>query len=341
MPASGRVDVSTTEFCSGWVNAPSHDETIYVLVILGSQTIGMAAATFTRPDLERGLAEGKPRRLAFTVVYDRPIAPEDLARVRICTAHDGANLDISPRCAAGSRQPLKVFVCGSPRSGTSQMGETISKTLDLRWYGETHAAPILAAAAKALAKRGPDSGVTRFIAEQHFDNVMIAMTRQIYFATHSSNGFLDKTPGIEMISSLPFIQSCFPDSRFIFMRRSPVANILSRLKKFGGDMERHCRDWTAAMMAWREVQPTLRTWVEIEQEEMLTHPERIGERIAAFLDANEHAASLTNSLRSGSTQHTGAGLGRTRLSDSGWCADEIELFKRICAPAIEAYGYQV
>ncbi len=46
--------------------------------------------------------------------------------------------------------PLRLFVMGSPRSGSSELGSTLSKVPELAWLGEDHTAPLFGNAANAL-----------------------------------------------------------------------------------------------------------------------------------------------------------------------------------------------
>lgn len=76
------------------------------------------------------------------------------------------------------------------------MGATLSKTFNLSWLGEFHA------------------------------NVLIDQARLAYYIMHGSASFVDKTPGVPMIRSAPFLADCFQDAKFICLRRNGISNVL-------------------------------------------------------------------------------------------------------------------
>jgi hypothetical protein len=142
-----------------------------------------------------------------------------------------------------------------------------------------------------------------------------------------------------MIAAAPFLNECFPGSHFIFLRRNPVANVLSRMEKFGGSFQAHCNDWAAAMSAWLDVRALLPHYLDVQQEEMLDSPERVATALAEYIGVPDSAQVIGQSLRAGSRERTGAGVGKTSVQQTGWTAEQIKTFERICGPAMRAYGY--
>ena len=230
---------------------------------------------------------------------------------------------------------------GSPRSGTSQLGATLTKVLGLPWLGEGHGAPLFASAADALSGDiNGENGLVRFMARQKFRQIAIDAAKSAYFYMHTSASFVDKTPGVKMIMAAPFLNECFPESRFIFQRRNPVSNVLSRMVKFGGHFESHCRDWASAMNEWLKVRDQLPHYVEIQQEEMLEAPERVAKTLADYIGVPDCADRICQSLRTDSLERTGAGMGQTDRLRVGWTSDQIAAFDKICGPAMKAFGYK-
>jgi hypothetical protein len=140
-----------------------------------------------------------------------------------------------------------------------------------------------------------------------------------------------------MIGAAPFLLECFPRAKFIFLRRNGVSNVLSRMAKFGGDFQEHCADWAAAMFRWLEVSVALPHFLEVNQEDMLDSPEEVAAEVAGYLGVP--AGGIAESLRTGALEHTGAGLHRTRLEETGWSADQKALFARDCGAAMALFGY--
>ena len=143
-----------------------------------------------------------------------------------------------------------------------------------------------------------------------------------------------------MIEATPFLSRCFPAAKFIFMRRNGISNVLSRVARFGGPFNEHCADWAAAMMAWADVKKALPSYLEVDQESMLELPEIVGSEIAAYLDEAAATGAIGSSLRAGSRERTGAGIGRTTLAATGWTEEEIAMFRDICGSAMAANGYE-
>src|SRR5690348_4784291 len=230
----GRVEMLSTEFVSGWASVQASGRFAHVYAMLEGEVIGFGAANTIRPDLEKARQE---KRLD---------AAELVPSIQVFVVGQPSMLPRARQLKIDRTPVLRMFLMGSPRSGTSQLGATLTKVLGLPWLGEGHGAPLFASAADALTgDKAAENGLVRHLARENFRQIAIQAARSAYFYMHGSASFVDKTPGVKMIAAAPFLVECFPDSYFIFLRRNPVANIRSRLVKFGGDFEQHCRDWAA------------------------------------------------------------------------------------------------
>ncbi len=341
MAAIGRVEVLSTEFAMGWAAAARSGAFAHVLAVLDGEVIGAAVARFGRVDLDRARSEGTMDAYAFVVVFTRKVEPDRVRSITIVSPGAPAPL-LEAREVKSDRTPiLRVFLFGSPRSGTSELGTTLTNVLGIPWMGEGHAAPLFSSAADAL-KGDPDApnGMVRFMGKNHLRDIAVEAAKQAYFINHASSSFLDKTPGMPMITAAPFLLECFPDAKFIFLQRNPIANILSRMVKFGGNFQGHCRDWNATMMEWLKVRSLLPHYLEISQEEMASAPQIVADKISIYLGEPEGKSAVAASLSSGNRERTGAGFGKSKLAETGWSPNEIDVFLRTCSPAIEAYGYE-
>jgi hypothetical protein len=293
-----------------------------------------------RPDLEKARQESRLDAYAFILTFQRPVAPESVASIQVFAVGQPSVLPRARQLKIDRVPTLRLFLMGSPRSGTSQLGSTLTQVLGLPWLGEGHGAPLFASAADALTgDKAAENGLVRHLARENFRQIAVQAARSAYFHMHGSASFVDKTPGVKMIAAAPFLVECFPESHFIFLRRNPVANIRSRLVKFGGDFEQHCRDWAAAMNEWLRVRTLLPHYVEIQQEDMLETPERVARVLADYIGVPESAERISESLKTEHLEQTGAGAGKTDKLEAGWTAEQVRAFERICGPAMRAFGY--
>ncbi len=333
----GRVEILSSAFAAGWARLPGAGAA-YVGAWLGAEMIGVAEAGGTRPDLVAAGDAGGFCARSFLILFNRDVAAglvgavvvRNILTQEVIPAADKVRIDAGPG--------LQVFILGSPRSGTSELAATLATQLGLPWLGEGHAGPLLAGAADFFAgDAASGNDMVRFLADQGLRKVAVEATRGVYFASHGSVSFLDKTPGVPMIGAAPFLLECFPRAKFIFLRRNGVSNVLSRMAKFGGDFQEHCADWAAAMIRWLEVSVELPHFLEVNQEDMLDSPEEVAAEVAGYLGVP--AGGIAESLRTGALEHTGAGLHRTRLAETGWSADQKAVFARDCGAAMALFGY--
>jgi hypothetical protein len=133
---------------------------------------------------------------------------------------------------------------------------------------------------------------------------------------------------------------CFPDAKFIFIRRHPIANIVSRMARFGGNFEQHCNDWAATMQEWMRVRPLLQNHLELEQEEMAVSPEQVAARLAQFLARPDQLEPFTSSLTTGCLEKTGAGTNCMSLAQTNWTREQKLGFQSICDLTMRNFGYQ-
>jgi hypothetical protein len=336
----GRVETLSTDFVSGWASVQSSRKFTYVFALLEGEVIGFGAANMVRPDLEKARQDGRLDAYAFILTFQRPVATELVPSIQVFVVGQPSTLPQAKQLKIDRSPCLRLFLMGSPRSGTSQLGSTLTKVLGLPWLGEGHAAPLFARAADALSgDKGAENGLVRHMARENFRQIAIQAARSAYFYMHGSASFVDKTPGVKMIEAAPFLIECFPDARFVFQRRNPAANVRSRIAKFGGNFEEHCRDWAAAMNEWLSVRALLPHYVEIQQEEMLDAPEHVARVLADYVGVPESADRICESLKTDRLEQTGAGAGKADRLQAGWTAEQVRAFDRICGPVMRAFGY--
>ena len=334
-----RVEILSPDFAMGWAELMAGEPAI-VHATLDGAVIGFAEADLVRSDLLKLAETSNFRAAAFIVIYKQPVSDDRIGDVQLWRYGASEPVVRGLRLRLDRTPKLQVLIVGSPRSGTSELGTTVTTQLKLAWLGEGHAAPLFAAAATSLSGdlQSPNE-LIRFMAQQQYGRLPIEVAKRAYFQLHGSASFVDKTPGLPMIKALPFLLECFPQAKTIYLQRNAVANILSRMKKFGGNFEEHCADWSATTAEWVRTRDLLPDYLELRQEDMLEDPAKVGASIASYLGVPGAAASLQSSLQQGRREQTGAGLGRNTLDKTGWLPQDIETFRRVCGPMMEQLGY--
>ena len=337
MAAMGRVEVLSPDFAMGWAAADAKGQFTPLFALLDGEVIGVSSPHFSRPDLDRARRDGRLDACVFVIIFASPVPAGKLGAIQIVFAFGRGTLP-QTKVKFDRTPPQRLFLFGSPRSGTSEMGNTLTSVLKLPWLGEVHGAPLFANAAHAIKGDSHSAnGMVRFMRDQNIAESVVTAMKQAYFFMHGSSSFVDKTPGAPMIDAAPFISECFPDAHFIFLWRNPVANVLSRMVKFGGNFESHCRDWTAAMNAWIAVRKGLPHFLEIRQEDMLEKPHEVGASIAGYIGSPDMGPAIGASLTSGSRERTGAGVGKTSLSETDWTEQQVAFFCRVCEPVYDLF----
>jgi len=337
----GYLEALSPAFASGWVEyqagAPAG-----VLAVLGGEMLGLATADGIRSDLLWAAEQGGFRAGGFSILFHRMITEAECQQVSIQVINAAAPLPRLPEIRLDSFAVRRIFIMGSPRSGTSELGNTLSNVFALPWLGELHAAHIFAEPAYRLrSNTGFGAELKHFLAERHFADAMLTQARLLYYGVHGSASFLDKTPGVPMIRSAPFLARCFPDAKFIYLRRNGIANLCSRMAKFGEhfDFRESCHDWSACLNDWARVRAHLPHFLELRQEDMQDVPDAVAASIAAYLEAPGRAQDIADSLASNALERTGAGIGRYLLEHTGWNAEQIAMFQRICGETMTKFGY--
>ena len=248
--------------------------------------------------------------------------------------------------------PSPLFIVGSPRSGTTILtaallgagyhgyleGNLLSLWQMLRerieWYFRL---PFAQQERTLMANIRP---------EAFRDSVREIFKRQLDELNEHSP-WLDKTCNAETILAIPDLIAMWPSCRIFCARRRGIENVLSRLKKFPAqDFQRHCRDWTRAMSAWRQVRDTLEPWryLEVEQRDLVVRPQAVSHEIAGLLALNEGARiRIERTFARQRHQETAPGTAErlVSLAETSWTEQEIGQFLEICGPEMDAYGYSL
>lgn len=247
----------------------------------------------------------------------------------------------------------QIFVLGSQRSGTTEMFNLLTKVIGYRGDIESHLWPAIKACwdtlDESVAKMGGASSpaykafTIGKIGVENIKNEIASVLVDIY-AKKFGHQWIDKTPGTKMIEAVPILREIFPDSKFIFMKRRGIENVMSKQRRFKGQsLEVACTEWADCMRKWSNVRTLIEDrYIEIDQQNMAISPNEVALQLCAFLEGD---VSLTQKIASflGNTRSEQTSQGfQTRtlaLSDTGWSDKEQILFLEICASMMVHYGY--
>lgn len=329
----GFVERMNRYFALGWTLSSGSKR---VIAELNGRIIGSDQAHVIREDLE-GLQE----RRVFLVVFDAPVSASQVASVTIRLDDGETALSLSEHAKLDGLEACNVFVLGSPRSGTSEMASSLASLLKLAWIGECNVLPAFNIALSYFQTDFDSSTPARhkaLILEASATGLR-ATVNKTYYLLHESARFLDKTPGRQMIQATPLIRKLFPDAKIVYMKRNGIANVASRMKKFGGDFSEHCEDWVATINSWEEIKRFAHPYIEISQEEMMAHPDKVARLVVQYLGVPQQEEELAASLAVGRRESTGAGVGVSNLEDTSWTAQQRSLFTEICGQTMIIMGY--
>ena len=247
-----------------------------------------------------------------------------------------------------------IFVLGSVRSGTSAIGQALTRGAGIPGHDEGHVTTLLQVALSAVDRvvtNYPSAGGSYLI--QSFDAAGFKTHVRNYFAAffaqHCPPGrWADKSPddfeGAPAIRAAPMLLEMFPKARFVYCQRRGIENVLSRMSKFPQvPFWYHCRSWATTVSAWHETRAKLgSSWIEVRQERMALEPALVAAELARFLGLDEtQRAGLQKSLavdRPEQSRPAGEAHELT-MQEAGWDPGLQGVFVTECADAMQLAGY--
>lgn len=345
----GYLEALSSTFACGWAEfaagAPSH-----VFARLDHEVLGFARADERRGDLEYAAQQGGLLAGGFFLVFSRALAPEEQARLTIQLAGEPEPLVRLPELKVPKLPVFPVFVVGSPRSGTSILTRAL-QAAGYAGYREGNFLSLIHAFEFQINAHFKIFGSSDpYVLTTHVDTTVLKLgvagvLRDGVEKLYRGKPWLDKTGNPEMIEAIPILRAIWPDSVFIFAKRRAVENIVSRLLKFPAhSFEYHCADWTRNMNTWRRMRKTQTDlkYIEIDQRDIAEQPEETAALLADFLNMPSELAELMTGIftreRPQETAH-GTALRTLTLGQTGWSAEQLDIFHRRCGVEMHEYGY--
>jgi hypothetical protein len=246
--------------------------------------------------------------------------------------------------------PSPLFIVGSPRSGTSLLVE-VCLAAGFSGFREgnllTLVKPLLDQVDHhfhVFGRANPKTLIGTTDVED-MRAAVLGIFKRLLDERNPVSPWFDKTCNPGMIYALPEIIGLWPGCRILFAKRRGIENVVSRLLKFPNrNFETHCRDWAANMAAWRETRTRLEPWrfIEVEQRDLVTRPDGIAAEIAGLLELGDAARTRIEAvIRSERNQQTAPGTAERILDlhDTGWTAQQIEVFETSCGLEMANFGY--
>lgn len=364
----GFVEALTVYQIRGWAcneNAPGRAMTVFARY--NGLLVAEALASHFREDLAAaGIGNGAH---GFIINFPLPLDTETLTGIKVYAGQDGS--DETLLCTLQQQAPVElpipnilervfhideiqepVLVLGAARSGTSAMAQALLRHGGYEGHEEGHILGLLSEFDNSIEKyfiahggefeRGRDTAarrVTRGYLQGEADRLIADMTHRLF----PTGRWLDKTPNDTMIMLAPRILTIFPRARFIFMRRRFFENSESRRRKFSEfGFEDHCRQWSAAMSAWRTVRTSLsKAAIEVDQYAMSLSPRTHGIAVADFLSLRGQSRErFLTALEHDHPERTST-LQPKPLSKAtmGWDASQTAIYENYCAGLMHSFGY--
>lgn len=270
-----------------------------------------------------------------------------------------------------------IFVLGSVRSGTSAVGQGLDHAIGSGdGYYEGNLIGLLPCVSDAvdkyyrhfskdyLEKKGyhqvSDVGKD-YIKQRLLDFLLTEIVKPVNNGGKRAGAegmtpvgreivWVDKSPDghflAENARSAAFLAEALPNARFIFCRRHGVANVESRIRKWGRpSFITHCHGWAAVMDAWWTLKGPLNgRFIEVDQYDLATEPDRTAEALADFVSANEKQRnSLKARFSRKNVERTSSESDalQPRLIDTDWTWAERLIFALICGEQMRRYRYNI
>jgi hypothetical protein len=253
--------------------------------------------------------------------------------------------------------PKVTFIIGSHRSGTTVMGLAIQKIFGQKFHNECHVAPLfekLVQQAKSIRSKSPNSKKEGVLLSQimpvEIEVEFHKMIRNIYSSFYGDNLIIDKTPGPEMLSALPFMLKVFPNAKVIFCKRRGIENVESRMRRFPSvKFNTHCSQWSRNMSEWRRIKEIINEefdhsdwFCEVEQYNLQFNPQKEVKKLEKLLDLNnKQKVQFINILKNKSPQQTSKPSKASCITNNSWTDEQREIFVISCAKEMELFNYSM
>ncbi|MEY2641050.1 MAG: hypothetical protein RL150_443 [Candidatus Parcubacteria bacterium] len=246
-----------------------------------------------------------------------------------------------------------IFITGSVRTGTSILTRALVDGAGIPGYAEGCITDIFGSFVRMVdikyARRSREiaqgSIMLERIDQEKLKKSLAQWFKELYDARIPFRGmWVDKTPDNDTVLALPYLLQAWPDATCIIMKRRPIENIASRLRKFPHlSFEQHCialRDVLVNMQRACERLPKDR-YLVLDQYDIATKPQQTAKAIGIFLNLSipqiEKMATIFEHRR---PEFTGGDEQLLRsLEEMPWTPEQKTFFLDTFAELMPAFGW--
>jgi hypothetical protein len=255
-----------------------------------------------------------------------------------------------------SHQPKVTLVLGSPRSGTTIVGQMVQIGFAVESHGESHVAQgfdLLCREANQYFNQSQAAKTKGTLCSEipslFVKSQLILAMRNLYQRIYRGADIVDKTPGNKMLQSLPLFFLAFPQAKVIYCRRRGIENIESRQRKFPKvSFKGHCEQWSRNIEIWKKVKLKISNklkhddwFIEIEQYELANFGEKCSKDMVKFLEVpGTRLQSIINYQADNVLQKTAVNHQLAKsIEDTDWSDQDKKTFREICSSVMSECNY--
>jgi hypothetical protein len=242
---------------------------------------------------------------------------------------------------------LKVFIVGSPRSGTSVLLRAIQQEFGLPARGESHVIPGIAMLAYQLRQYYerfrdiPEDLLIHQLPVAEFEQALFDQVRVFYRAIFGERGWVDKTPSDAAVYGAGLIPRIFPDAKIIVTKRNGVEVVDSHRRKFSTSVEEAATSWANVIRGIDDLTAAYPAVLVVDQFDFTNNAMAVSRKIAEHLGRPEQALPLANYLQGDRLDSLSSHdwSRQATLFDVDWSTAEKTQFVDLCGEQMVRHGY--